>query len=329
MAEPAVPGGALLERGLAWACRQRLTIAGVNPLELALRTVRSSIEDRVSGLAAEMAFFALLSLVPLVVAFGATLGYLSRLIGEDRVERAEEAIISSLTIVFNPRSTEEFLAPFVRAMLGQERGGVALGGLALTLYLASRVFSATIRSLDLAYRVSERRSLLAQRLTALGFAVGFILVVPVIFTMMVVGPLLGTGEELAERLDVGLFFEILWTVMRWPLLVLLVLTFLTCVYRFGPNVRATLAGSVPGAVLGLALWLLATLGLRLYLAAGGQDGRVVTEDAAVGLVARVVGALVATVLWTYLTGVAILVGGELNAGLRRQTGEPDPCDAGS
>ncbi len=320
MPESQVAGQGLYERAVAWACRRRLLVAGVNPLELGLRTLRAAADDRVSGLAAEMAFFALLSLVPLTVAFGATLGYLARIVGPERVDRAQDAIIGSLTIVFSLRSTQEVIAPLVRAMLGQERGGVALGGLLLTLYLASRVFSATIRALDLAYGVRERRPALVRRLIALAFAAGFILVVPAIFLLMVVGPLLGSGEALAARLGMGSMFHALWAIGRWPLLVVIGVTFLSCVYRFGPNVASTWRESVPGAVLGLVLWMLASLGLRLYLATGRSPGTFVTEDEAVALVARVVGALVATVLWTYLTGVAILVGGELNAEIRREAG---------
>lgn len=188
----------------------------------------------------------------------------------------------------------------------------------MSLYLASRVFTATIRALDLAYDVTERRGLVVQRLLALGFAVGFVVAVTVTLTLMVVGPLLGSAQSLATRFGLGSAFELAWSVGRWPLLLVIVVAFLACVYRYGPAVDHHWRDCVPGAVLGVVLWLLASAAFRLYLqVGGGETATFIPENAAVALVARVVGAMVATILWTYLTGFAILVGGELNAELRR------------
>lgn len=308
----------LYGRVLGWAERRQARVGLHNPWVVALRVVRQTVEDRVSGLAAEMAFFALLSLVPLFVTIGAALGYLEQLVGSDEIEQAELFIIRGMGVVFSPRLTGDVIAPFVRALLGQERGGLAFGGLIVTIYLASRVFTATIRSLDLAYGVQERRGLLAQRLLAVGLSLGFVLAVVLTLAMMVVGPLLGSTRALAARFGLGDTFEVLWGIGRWPLLVVIVLGFLSLVYRFAPNVESSWRHCLPGAVLGVALWVLASLGLRVYLATGGSEtGAFVGEVEAVRVVARAIGAVVATIVWTYLTGLAILIGGELNAELAR------------
>ncbi len=320
MARPGSVGARLYDRTLTWAERRQRRIGGHNPWTVAVHTMREIVDDRVSGLAAEMAFFALLSLVPLCVTLGAALGYLERVVGPDEVLRAQTALVRSLAIVFSPRTTSEVLEPFVRALLSRERGGVAVTGLLLSLYLASRVFTATIRALDLAYDVPERRGAVVQRLLAFGFAIGFVVAVTVTLTLMVVGPLLGGGRNLATRFGLGSAFEVAWSVGRWPLLLVIVVAFLACVYRFGPAVEHRWRDCVPGAVLGVVLWLLSSIAFRLYLQAGGGEAATfIPENAAVALVARVVGAMVATILWTYLTGFAILVGGELNAELQRTT----------
>lgn len=283
-----------------------------------MRTVAEVVEDRVSGLAAEMAFFALLSLVPLGVAIGALVGYVTRQVGPETVDRVETSLISALGVVFSRELLDDVLAPFVRGVLTAGRGGVAVGGFVLALYLASRVFTATIRALDLAYDVPESRGALRQRIIAIGLAAGFVVVVGLTLTLMVVGPLLGSGRMLAARLGLGDVFAVLWSVGRWPLLLAVMVGFLAAVYRYGPNVDHGWRESLPGAALGVVLWMLATLGFRVYLAAGGgSTDALASEDAAVQLVGRVLGALVATILWTYLSGFAILVGGEFNAVLRR------------
>ncbi|MBA2529404.1 MAG: YihY/virulence factor BrkB family protein [Euzebyales bacterium] len=303
---------------LAWAEGRDARIGRHNPWSVAVRVTREMVADRVSGLAAEMAFWSLLSLVPLTVSLGAALGYAELVVGRDQVVRAQGAVIRGLAIIFSPRLTSEVIAPFVRELLSQQRGGLAAGGLAVSLYLASRVFTATMRALDLAYRVPERRGVVAQRVLALVLAIGFVLVVVATLVFAVVGPLLGSARSLATRLGFGTVFEVGWEIGRWPLLFGVVIVFLGCVYRFGPNVDNGWRHCLPGAVLGLTLWVLASLSFRLYLAAGGANsGVLVAEDEAVALVGRAVGALVATIVWTYLTAMAILVGGELNAELAR------------
>ena len=275
---------------------------------------RHSVEDRVAGLAAEMAFWALLSFFPLVVTTTALLGYSERIIGTDELAAGRDAIVAALAVVFSADLTRGVVEPFITGLLTGERGGVALAGLVVSLYLASRVFTATIRSLDLAYRVPERRGLIAQRLIAVGFAAGFVLVVVASLLLMVVGPLLGTGESLAIRLGAGDTFAVAWSVFRWPVLLVIMIAFLACVYRYGPNVDNQFRHCIPGALLGVALWTLASLGLRLYLAAGGSGTTMVDFDnAAVNLVSRAVGTVLAMMLWVFVTGFAILVGGELNA----------------
>lgn len=304
----------LYSRIAAWAARRSRRVRGRNPYTLAVDLVRNTVEDRVTGLAAEMAFWALLSFFPLVISISALLGYAEALVGPEEIERGQAAIVSALSVVFSSELTAEVIDPFVGGLLTSERGGVALAGLVVTLYLASRVFTATIRSLDLAYRVPEGRGLVRQRLVAIGLAVGFVLVVVATLLLMVLGPLLGTGEAVAARLGMGEAFALMWSLFRWPVLLAIMVLFLSCVYLYGPNVRNRFRHCLPGAVLGVVLWSLASVGLRIYLEASGGPSPILADATeAVAAVSRVVGTLLAMMLWVFVTGFAILVGGELNA----------------
>lgn len=305
------------ERVLAWASARPERIGGYNPFEVVARLWRAMVVDRVTGLAAEMAFFALLSVVPLVVAVGAGLGYLEAIIGAEGVEAAEEAMIDGLRVIFDPELTREVIAPFVRGLLGQQRGTLAIGSLAVTLYLASRVFTATIRALDLAYNADDRRGVIVQRGLAILFALAAVIAFVLMLGFMVVGPMLGGGRLIAEELGMGEAFALLWSLGRWPLLVVLVVGFLSLVYRFGPQVDNRWRDCLPGAVLGVVLWVLVSVSFRIYLEAGGglQTPQFSDEEEALRIAGRLVGAVVASVLWIYLSGLTILVGGELNAEL--------------
>lgn len=280
------------------------------------------VQDRVAGLAAEMAFWALLSVIPLLVSVATLMGYAEALVGPEQLERGRAAVVRGVSVVFSRDLTTEVVDPFVRGMLAKQRGGVAVTSLLVGVYLASRVFTATMRSLDLAYRVPERRRLVEQRALAMVFAGGFVVVAVVTLLLVVLGPLLGGGQVVAEQVGVGRGYRALWSIGRWTLLISVTVGFLAAVYRYGPNVKHRWRQCLPGAVLGVATWILASLALRLYLAAGGAaTPAVTTEDAAVALMARVVGAVVAVLLWMFATGFAILAGGELNAELARQRGD--------
>ena len=76
-----------------------------------------------------MSFFALLTLVPSTVAVGAALSFLERFVGPQRIARGQDEAVAALRVLMSPRLTDEVIAPFVRAQLSQQRGGVALGGL--------------------------------------------------------------------------------------------------------------------------------------------------------------------------------------------------------
>lgn len=307
----------IVRRAEEWAEARGARVGGRNPWALAVHTVQASIRDRVTGLAAEMAFFALLSLVPTVVALGASLGWLERLVGRERVAQGEEAVVSGLGTVFSPPVTEEVVRPLVQGLLTEQRGGIALSSLLIALYLASRVFTASMRALDLAYNVEERRHPLKQRLLAFGFAMGAIVVVPIVFTFAVVGPLFGSGRDLADGLGFDDAFAAAWSVGRWPLLFLITVLGFVTVYRYGPSVRHRWRACLPGAVLGVVLWLLVSAGLQLYLTTVGEPATRFEAGEEATVLLAVVGAVVGGMLWAFLSGLALLVGGEFNAEFAR------------
>lgn len=310
---------ALADRLLEWAQHRPERLAGYNPWVLPVRLVRSAAADRVPGLAAEMAFFALLALVPLLVAVGAGLGLLEGLTGVDQVDDIERAIVGTLAAVFGGDLTFGTLAPLVRGLLNQQRGSLALTGLVAALYLASRVVGTSLYALDVAYGAPERRSGLVLRALGLVYAVIGVAVVMLTFTLAIAGPLLGEGEALARRFGLGDVFALAWRFGRWPVLVAAVVAFFVLIYRVGPNVEYRLRHCLPGAVLGVVLWVGVSLALRLYLEVGGgvQSPGFDPEQEALAAAGQVVGALLALVLWIYLSSMTMLIGGEFNAELAR------------
>jgi membrane protein len=309
------------DRVLAWAARRPERVFGYNPWQLGAHVLRTVLRHRVTGPAAEMSFFAMLTLVPLTVAVGAALGQIQRFVGPEKIARGQDAAISLVRVVISPRLTDGVVDPFVRAQLSQQKGGAALGGLLLTWWLAGRLFAATSRALDTAYEERHRRLSVNQRLIALGFAFGSVVVVVLTLGILVDAPFLDEHRTVAEQFGVSQALVTAWYLARWPVVLFVLGVFLLCLYRFAPSVRHAWRHLVPGAVLGVLLWILAAVAFRIYLALGsGAPTGVVVNDARVVIIGQAVGAVVATVLWTYFSSVAILVGNELNAELARMRG---------
>lgn len=290
-------------------------------LGIARSTLRSALSNRFTGLAAEMSFFALLGLVPLTVAFGATLGLLWQFSDETTVLAARGLVIDMLRIVLGGELARD-LVPFVRELLRSREGGVALGGLAVSLLIGSRIFTPVIFGLDCAHGVSDRRSLVVQRLLGVALGLGSFAVTGLMVAVLVLGPLLGSARLLATRLAFGRAFELSWAIGRWPLMLLFLAGFLASVYRFGPSVSLSWRDVLPGTVATAVLWLTVAAGFRVYLSMSGRTDVPVTgsaaEQQAVEIVGHAVGAVIATALWVFLLSGALLLGGELNAVLLRR-----------
>jgi membrane protein len=309
-----------------WTQRHPLRVGQTSTSLLLVHSAQRFLEVRVMGLAAEMTYFALLSVFPLMGAVGASLGFMERFAGSAQVEQAEATVIRALDVVFSPQVTADVIAPLVQGLLQQERAGFAIGGFVLSLFFASRYFRSVITSLDLTYSVEERRGTIAIWTLGLGYALAAVLTATVVLSMVVIGPLLGGGRVIATWFGLGTAFEAAWAVLRWPVVFVFAAAFLALIYRFGPNVKNTWRESLPGAVFGMFALVLVAVGFRLYIEATGLQSPAIDDaDAAVSLALHLVGALMAALLWLWLSSMVVLTGGVLNAELSRlQHGLPPP-----
>lgn len=310
------------------ADRREVSHDRVNLYSLGVRSIRRTIDVRVTGLAAEMSYYGLISLVPLATALGASLGFLERILGTDQVDAIEAALVDAVAGIFAEDVAAEILTPLIEGLLRNERAGIAIGSVLVVLWLASRMFRAAIRALDDAYGVTERRNLVAQQVLGLALALGAVITLLVLLAMVVVGPLLGDGQEIADQLGLGRFFEVAWAVLRWPAVALICAVYLTIVHRFAPNVDTVWTRCIPGAVLSTVGLIAVTIGFGAVLDQTGIS--VVAVDAqssAVSAAAQTIGVILAGVLWLWLSSIVILVGGVLNAELDRSVTVPPEADS--
>lgn len=270
-------------------------------------------DDRVGGLSAEVAFFAVLSIFPWLIAIAAALGSLSDILGSDVASESRRLVIDFLDRILTDEASQTLAA--AESLFEDDHEGVLTAGVVVAIWSSSRGFAAVMTALNLAYDTGERRSRLRLRLVALGLAVGSVVVGALVLAAFVAGPLLGGGRAVADLFGMGEVFTFVWTWVRWPAGSGVLVLWAAVLYRTGSIVTPAWAATLPGAVAAAGLWLLVSAGFALYVrvAAAGNP------------VFGALGGALILLVWVYLLSVSLLVGGELNAILEaRRRGRAAP-----
>jgi membrane protein len=283
-----------------------------------LRTyVRAVDQDRLLGLSAETAFFAVLSVFPALLVAVGLLGLLDVLIGAELATEAQDRVVSSLSLVLTDAASEAVGA--VEELFEERRGGLLTFASLSALVTLSGAFAIVTNALNIVQGSGESRSWLRRRLLGVAQALGSLVLLVLALAAFVVGPLFGRGAQLADVVGLGEAFAFTWDVLRLPVLAAAALLWVTALLRYGPAQRVPWRQALPGALLTAALWLLATLGFRVYLA--------VVADGNPVLGAFGGGAIV--MIWLFLLSLGLLLGGELNdvLGERRHLREQERPDS--
>ena len=289
--------------------RRQLNPAPDGPLlrgvEVVRQLARDSKDDRIGGLAAEVAFFGLLSVFPGLLAVAAGLGLLDRITGAEIAGRAERQVVGVLTTLLADRA--EGTIDAVRALFANANAGVLTFGVIGAVWAASRGMAAVLRALNEIYDFEETRSALRRRAVAVGLAMGSTLLVVLVLVMVVLGPLFGLGRGLAGAIGLEDVYGTLWNWLALPVAFVALLVWSALVFHAVPHQHAGWRHHVAGAALTGVLWLAISVGFRLYLhLVGGNE------------VFRVLGGALVVLLWLYMLSLALLVGAELNAVLARE-----------
>ncbi len=269
--------------------------------------MRESVEDRVPGLAAEATLFVLISLPALLLVVLGSLGLVASRLGpggQDQLDR----LLLDVPHAFLSDSTYASWQPLAQQVVDSGRADVVGIGLVLALWTGSRATSRILETLVIAYDIETPRAVWKRRALALGLTVGGLVGAVAVLPVLVLGPRLVAavlpGAESADSVPGWLL---------WPLLGAVVLAGLTTLFHVGVPWRTPWRRDLPGAVLAMLLWLASAAALRVYLALGGVGA----GDAAQGVLYHSLGTPIAVTLWLYVSSIAVLVGGELNAEIER------------
>jgi len=262
--------------------------------ELLKRTAKEVRDDDCLGLAAQLAYYFFLALFPAFL-------FLLALASFFPLQDLTQQVVTALRPIA-PAEVVRLLEQQIRQIASSDNGGILTLGVAMALWSSSAALVSIIGSLNRAYDISEGRPWWKVRLIAIGLTLALAVMVLVSFTLIIVGPAI--AERLAQTLHLGAAFEWTWKIVQWPLAFLLVSTAVGLVYYFAPDAEQEWVWITPGAVLGTALWILVSLGFKLYVANFGNY-----DNATYGAM----GGVIVLLLWFYLSSLAILVGAEMNA----------------
>ncbi|WP_224248999.1 YihY/virulence factor BrkB family protein [Hyalangium gracile] len=262
--------------------------------EFGRRFVKEFQEDTVTDCAAQLSYYFLFSLFPILFCLVTLVAYLPFAHGavEEMMQRIAPLV---------PAQVMALLDEHLRSLLNQPRPRLLTLGLVVALWSASRGVDALRKALNLAYDVPESRPIWKTQGVAMLMTLVGTLLIPVSFTVFLLGG--KVGEWLAERLHVETIFYLVWSWLRWPFTAALVMLMLALCYYVLPDVKQRFKYITPGSVIGTVLWLGSTWGFTQYVEHFGKYN--VTYGS--------IGGVVVLLLWLYITGLIFIVGGELNA----------------
>ena len=175
-------------------------------------------------------------------------------------------------------------------------------GLLATLWAASAGVEAIGSSLNAAYGVKETRSWYFRKLLSIALTLAFVSLTVVALVLVLYGGRIADAIE--AYFNFGTWFSTLWRVLQYPIVIVFILLALAVVYYFMPNIENRKWSWVtPGSVVATGMWLIASLGFRVYLHYFDTYSKTYGS----------LGAVIVLMLWLYMTSVAILLGGRINS----------------
>ncbi|MDN4175372.1 YihY/virulence factor BrkB family protein [Nocardioides sp. SOB77] len=263
---------------------------------LVVTTVGSCMRYRVTGLAAEGAFFAVLSVPPLIFALAGAIGYVTDRFSPAQVEDVRQAVVDLSSRLLTDRAVDGVIVPTMNDVLRGGRFDVISLGFVLALWSGSRALNVFVDTITIMHGLGGHRGIIKTR--ALSFVLYVLALVTGVFSipLMVAGPSL-VRDALPDSFDFLLAFY-------WPAVSIVCICFLATLYHVSVPVRTNWSFNLPGATFSLVAWILGSYVLRWVLTVTAADSKSIYGPLA---------APIAVLLWLYIVAIAVLIGAAVNA----------------
>ncbi|MEP7090167.1 MAG: YihY/virulence factor BrkB family protein [Nocardioidaceae bacterium] len=277
---------------------------------LVVSTVGSCFHNRVTGLAAEAAFFALLSLPPLLFALAGSIGYVFEGFSPTQLGDVRRSILDVSSRALTPQTVDTIVRPMVNEVFRGGRFDVISVGFILALWSGSRALNVFVDTITIMYGLGGHRGIVRTRMLSFSLYVMGLLTGVVTIPLVVAGPGL-VRRVVPARLD-------LLNELYWPTVVLLCVCFLATLYHVSVPVRTSWRFNLPGAALTMLIWVFGSYLLRWALTSTAKGSTSIYGPLSAPIV---------VMLWLYLLSLAVLIGAALNASFDRLWPEKETARA--
>lgn len=263
---------------------------------IVVTTVGACLRHRVTGLAAEAAFFAVLSVPPLVFALAGAVGFVSERFTDTQVADVRNAVLEISRQGLTEKAVNSIIRPTIDTVLDGGRYDVISIGFVLALWSGSRALNVFVDTITIMHGLGGHRGIVATR------ALSFVLYAMAMVTGAVSIPLVVAGPSLVDRLlPPHLDFV---NALYWPVVLAVCICFLATLYHVSVPVRTSWSFNLPGAAFALVCWIGGSYVLRWVLTVTAAESRTIYGPLA---------APIAVLLWLYLLALAVLIGAAVNA----------------
>lgn len=263
--------------------------------------------DEMADRAASLTYYMMMSLFPALLVGVSLLGLLG---DRSLVARAVDYADDNGAPAEVTDALEALLTKTVTAAGGAVSAALVLG-IAVALYGASGAFGAAGRALNRVYGVQESRSFVKHRLADVGYTIVVILLALVALVCVFLGG--GLARDLFGVIGLGDTAAAVWRIARWAVAIGAILAMYAIVFSAAPDIAARRRRILsPGGLVGVAIWIAASVGFFFYVSNFGKYGA--TYGAFAGAVILL--------LWLYISSIAFLFGAELNSVVDRRGREP-------
>jgi membrane protein len=265
--------------------------------QIVTRTVGSCVRYRVMGLAAEAAFFAILSLPPLIFGLAGAIGYIAQRFDVATIQNFRQQVIELASRALSTSSVDQVIRPTLDDVLSEGRFSIISVGFLIALWSGSRALNVFVDTITIMYGLGGQRSIVRTRALSFTLYVMFLVAGAVLLPLVLAGPTV-VEALLPPQLD-------LLGRLYWPTVLLLSVCVLATLYHLSSPVRTPWRGDLPGGALALTIWVAGSVLLRLVL----------NQSVAGTTIYGPLAAPIAVLLWLYLVSLAILIGAGFNAAL--------------
>lgn len=279
----------------------------VRALPFAKRVVREYIADNMPLYAAALSFHGLLALFPFLIFLLALLGFL-------RIPGIFEFLLDQAAVALPPQAYLVVYDGLTEVQEGGQTGLLSFGAIA-AFSVASTAVRALMNAMNTAYGIPETRAFWKKLLQSFLYTFGLALLLIIAAGALVLGP--QSAEWVAGRIGLGDAVLAIWTWLRYPVIVLMLMLVAALVYHVVPNVEQPVRFITPGAIIAVVAWVIATIGFSIYVTIFGNYNAVYGS----------IGGIVVLLIYFFISASVLLLGAEINAEVYHlKRGDPVPDD---